>query len=369
MTTAFFFGTLRHVPLLEVVMGASAHDLDISTGQLPDHEVRGVQEGPFPTLVHAPQGTADGIVVENVTEAQRARLDFYEGAFDYALQSHRLSDGRMAEVYFPPAERWTAAGPWDLGDWQAQWGGLSTIAAGEVMGYLGQRAPSEIAQMFPMIRARAVAQMLAKQSKHGAGTLQGTVEVSDRRRSYANFFALDEFSLRHQRFDGTMSPRLERAVFIATDAAIVLPYDPVRDRVMVIEQMRMGPLARGDVMVWQMEPIAGRIDAGETPQEAALRETREEAGLEVSRLEPVAETYASPGNATEFHHIFVGIADLPDEAAGVAGKEDEAEDIRSHVMSFDALMEMVDTLQAANAPLALAALWLARHRTRLRGAA
>ena len=57
-----------------------------------------------------------------------------------------------------------------------------------------------------------------------------------------------------------------RAAFVSGDAVTVLPYDPLRDRVLVVEQFRAGPQARGDAQAWQMEAIAGRIDPGETPE-------------------------------------------------------------------------------------------------------
>ena len=82
----------------------------------------------------------------------------------------------------------------------------------------------------------------------------------------------------------------------------------------------------------------------------------EEAGLELGTLYPVAESYCSPGTSTEFFYIYVGLAELPDNVTGVAGLDSEHEDIRSHLMSFDALMEMCDAQQAANAPLVLTAL-------------
>jgi nudix-type nucleoside diphosphatase (YffH/AdpP family) len=163
-----------------------------------------------------------------------------------------------------------------------------------------------------------------------------------------------------------MTDVLERAVFVATDAALVLPYDPVRDRVMLVEQLRMGPVARGDRAQWQLEPIAGRVDPGESPEDAAHREAQEEAGLTLRKLEKIAEVYASPGDSTEFFYIYLGLADLPDGSTGVNGLEVENEDIRSHLIGFDALMTMVDQLEAANAPLVIAAYWLARHRERLR---
>ncbi len=368
MTNLFFYGTLRHMPLLEVVLGTQASDLDFADAILPDHAIIGAEGGLYPVVLPQSSGQARGVIVRGLTDAQIDRLTYYEGGFDFDLRPMVLADGQGALVYFADPALATG-GPWSLSDWQADWAELSVTAAREVMGYYGKRDAIEVARMFPMIRARATAQLNAAQSKHGAMTTRGTVDIQQRDRVYAKFFALDEIVLRHERFSGGMSDPLLRAVFIATDAAIVLPYDPVRDRVMLVEQIRMGPLARGDRSVWQLEPIAGRIDAGETAEQAAYREAREEADLNLTELLPVAEAYASPGNATEFHYIYVGLADLPDSVTGVSGKEDENEDIRSHILSFETLMQLVDDMQAANTPLLVAALWLARHRDRLRKSA
>jgi nudix-type nucleoside diphosphatase (YffH/AdpP family) len=234
------------------------------------------------------------------------------------------------------------------------------------MGYRGRKTPAEVAAMFPMIRSRAWSRLNAGASRHGEGTLPGRVEVIRRTRSHAGYFALDSYRLRHERFDGGLGEEVRREVFLASDAALVLPYDPVRDRVLVVEQMRMGPLARGDATLWQLEPIAGRLDPGEDPQSAARREALEEAGLALGTLEPVAEAYCSPGNSSEFYFIYIGIADLPDSAAGTGGLDAEDEDIRSHLIGFDQLMEMCGAMKIANAPLVTAAYWLAHHRARLR---
>lgn len=178
---------------------------------------------------------------------------------------------------------------------------------------------------------------------------------------------MDEIELRHETFDGGMSDGMERAVFVSSDAAIVLPYDPVRDRVLLVEQVRLGPIGRDDPVRWQMEPVAGLIDPGETPEQAARREGAEEAGLVFGALEPVGECYASPGAATDFFHLFVGMCDLPDGSAGIGGEEQEGENIRSHLIPFSDLLALADDRRVANAPLALLAFWLARHRARLRG--
>ncbi|QFT60031.1 ADP-ribose pyrophosphatase [Sulfitobacter sp. THAF37] len=366
MRSLFFYGSLRHQPLLEIVLDRSADKLDMASAVLPGYATFAVEGAPFPVARPSAEGAAHGILVRGLTDAEVARLDFYEAGFGYELVEMMLADGQNALVYLSEPDRWTPAGPWSLAEWEAQWAALTCEAAREVMGYFGQRSGAEVAGMFPMIRKRAQSRLNARQSRHGTLTKPGRTVIEQRQRSYAHFFALDDMKVRFEHFDGSMSPVADRAVFIAADAALVLPYDPRRDRVLLVEQMRMGPLARGDRTVWQLEPIAGHIDPGEAPRNAAIREAREEAGLTLQAIEPIAEVYASPGNSTEFYYIFLGIADLPDAAEGIGGLPEEGEDIRAHVLSFDALMDLVDGFGAANAPLGLAAFWLARHRDRLR---
>ncbi|MEP2642349.1 MULTISPECIES: NUDIX domain-containing protein [Roseobacteraceae] len=365
MDAVFFFGTLRHTPLLEVVLGDITH-VQIRRMDLDGHRVERAGDGSFPVISAAAGSVATGILVEGLRAQDIARLEYYEKTFDCRLGQLASRDGPSVQAYLPDAGCGPVGGAWSLEDWERDWAALNVRAAQEVMGYFGQRSPTLVAQMYPMICARAWSQVNARHSRHGAGTSEGTITVAERRRPYANFFALDEFDLTHSRFDGRKSEIATRAVFMAADAALVLPYDPVRDRVMLVEQMRMGPLARGDVTCWQLEPIAGRIDPGETPEQTARREAMEEAGLELGALHTVSEAYASPGTSTEFYYTYVAIADLPDAAAGLGGLEAEQEDIRSHLMSFDALMELCDSQQAANVPLVISAYWLARHRDRLR---
>ncbi len=361
----FLFGTLRHLPLLEALIGDTS-GLDIVPAEMPGFAVLGVAEGPFPMIVTQADAVTTGVLVSGLQPKDIEKLDFYEGAFGYVLKPVSLSDGTEAQAYFPPPSKWTPLGPWDFEAWERDWAQISVMAATEAIGYLGEKSPQDVAAMFEMIRARAASTLNAQTSCHGADTLQGRVDISARRRPYARYFAVDEFDLRHARFDGQMSPEVSRAVFRAPDATLVLPYDPHRDRVLLVEQIRMGPLARGDRSLWQLEAVAGRIDAGENPQTAARREAMEEAGVTLGALHPVGEVYCSPGNSSEFYYLFVGLADLPDASQGVGGLASEDEDIRSHLLSYDDLMQMCDDMAVANAPLLIFALWLARNRARLK---
>lgn len=225
---------------------------------------------------------------------------------------------------------------------------------------LGRRTAEQQRARLGSLRVEAASRLRAR-----TVTDDRQVTVLADHSAHAGFFGLRIVELLHRRFDGSMSPPITREVFVSGDAVTVLPYDPVRDRVLLVEQFRAGPLGRGDGQPWQLEAVAGRIDPGETPEAAARREAVEEAGLQLGRLEPVASYYPSPGAVTEYLYSYVGLCDLADGVAGVFGAAVEAEDIRGHLLSFDAFMALVAEGRVTNAPLLLTALWLQRERVRL----
>lgn len=369
MMTFFFYGTLCHWPLLAVVLGRNPVMRPATLSGFSAHWASGQR---FPILVPDAGMIAQGVVVEDLTAEEIARLDHYEAGFRFVIQEVDLLSGEgpvRAQVYMPEPGRWAAGAPWRLQDWVDRWGAIVTEAARDFMKLYGLRSPHAVLARWNAMMVRADATVRA--APGGPVTRrhrmqQGDVEILGWRQPYAAFFAVEETDLRHRRFDGSMSAPVTRAAFISGDAAVVLPYDPVRDRVLVIEQFRMAPLARGDSQPWVLEPIAGRVDPGETPEQAARREAVEEAGIVLDDLLPVAHYYPSPGAVAEYLFTYVALADLPDDAARLGGLDTEGEDIRAHLLSFDELMALVHSGEAENGPLVLIAWWLMANRDRLR---
>jgi len=371
LAALFFYGTLRDRALLDIVLGPSG--AQVRAGVLPDYRVSWAKEQIFPYIEALPGASAEGLLLSGLTDNDIARLDFYEGGFGYDLRDVQVEGGGRgaARIYFPRPGLWQAGAPFVLADWQETYGPLSRIAAREAMSYFGRFTTQEMAGRMPMIRARAAARLLAQGVPHAirSDTQASAVEVITEESPHAGFFVTKALTLRHPKFDGHLSAPLRREVFVATDAAIVLPYDPVRDRVLLIEQFRMGPFGRGDPYPWMLEPVAGRVDPGETPEQTAHRECSEEAGLTLTALEPIASYYCSPGGVTEYFHTYLGLADLPDDLPRLGGLATEAEDIRLHLMPFERAYALIETGEADNGPLILALMWLARERDRLRAAA
>ena len=183
---------------------------------------------------------------------------------------------------------------------------------------------------------------------------------------YKGFFSVEEHDLSYRKFNNQQSSILTRSALISSDAVIVLPYDPVNDRILLIEQFRSGPYVKGDKNPWVLEPIAGLIDEGETPESAGIREAQEEAHLEIKRLELVARSYPSPGISTEFFHQYIGIVELLDSSDLIAGLSSENEDIRSHIFEYEQFFEMIERGKVKVGPLILLGLWLSKNRNRLR---
>ena len=183
---------------------------------------------------------------------------------------------------------------------------------------------------------------------------------------YKGFFSVEEHDLTYQKFNNEQSNVVTRSTLVSSDAVIVLPYDPINDRILLIEQFRAGPYVKGDENPWVLEPIAGLIDEGETPESAGIREAQEEAHLEIKRLELVARSYPSPGISTEFFHQYIGIVELLDSSNLIAGLSSENEDIRSHVFEYEQFFEIIESGKAKVGPLILLGLWLSKNRNRLR---
>lgn len=145
--------------------------------------------------------------------------------------------------------------------------------------------PAEtLARRLPQIAVVAASEVRAAATQRSRAMLpdpgRDRVEVLSRRQ-HAGYFATDTVTLRHARHAGGMTPPFTREVFSAGDAVVVLPWDRTRDRVMVIDQFRPAMAVRGEALPWMVEAIAGRVDPGETPAGAAIREAMEEARLSI----------------------------------------------------------------------------------------
>lgn len=191
----------------------------------------------------------------------------------------------------------------------------------------------------------------------------GSVEIVERREVYRGFFSLELVKLKHRLFHGGWSRVVARELFVRPPAVAVLPYDPARDKLVLVEQFRIGAVEQPH-SPWLLELVAGIVEPGESFEAVARRESLEEAGLEIEELLPVHRYLASPGGCSEVLQIYVGKVDSRD-VGGVHGLDHETEDIRTHAMDFADVVRGLEDGSIRNAATIIAVQWLELHRTQV----
>ncbi|MDO6445564.1 NUDIX domain-containing protein [Colwellia sp. 1_MG-2023] len=185
------------------------------------------------------------------------------------------------------------------------------------------------------------------------------VELKERVRKYAGFFNLDQYVIQHKLFSGRTSDVIQREIFERGDAVVLIPYDPVLDQVVLIEQFRPGALRAGDTP-WMLEFIAGMFEEGEQPVDVAIREAKEEANLDVEakNVTKVMKYLSSPGGMSEAIYLYLATVDSRN-VGGVYGLEEEGEDILVHVVKRTQALELLSQGKIANAATVIGLQWLA----------
>ena len=162
---------------------------------------------------------------------------------------------------------------------------------------------------------------------------QQDIEILGEQTLYEGFFTLKQIQFKHKLFAGGQSGVVTRELLIKGAASAVIAYDPKEDSVILVEQVRIGAAyhPESNRSPWLLELIAGMVEKGEKPEEVALRESEEEAGIQVKNLMHCLSVWDSPGGTVERIHLFVGEVDSS-QAKGIHGLAEENEDIRVHVV-------------------------------------
>jgi ADP-ribose pyrophosphatase len=189
-------------------------------------------------------------------------------------------------------------------------------------------------------------------------------EVIESKRVYHGFLKVNRYRLRHDLYQGGRCDEIVRERMEELQASSVLLYDPILDRVVLIEQFRIGALGQPG-HPWVVETVGGYLGANESPEEVARREAVEEANCEIRQLEPICTFMVSPGISVDRIHLFCGQVDAT-QAGGVHGLDHEGEDIRVLAMDAEAAIGELYDGRMNSTSVIIALQWLAQNRDTLR---
>ena len=190
------------------------------------------------------------------------------------------------------------------------------------------------------------------------------VRLLEEQTVWSGHFSMRRLTLQHRRFGGDWSAPMAREIFERGDAVGVLPYDPVTDTLVMIEQFRPGAI-RDQYSPWMLELIAGVVEEGESDNEVVHREAMEEAACELAELLPIATVFPSAGACTEQVRLFCGRVNKA-AIGSVHGLQEEGEDILVHSIPRVEALQMVQDDRIPNGHTLIALQWLHIHGDALR---
>ena len=192
------------------------------------------------------------------------------------------------------------------------------------------------------------------------------VEILETSLCHAGHLRVERLLLRCRRFVGDWSAPFQREVLKREPGVGVLLYDPDSDQILMVEQFRVGCLDDRHNGPWALELVAGLVDEGETPEQVAVRESEEEAGIRVDRVLPITTYYNSPGGSAEKLSIFCARFDASKVQTGIYGLDSESENIRSCLVRRTVALDAVMAGRINNAMSIIALQWLQLNLDRVR---
>ncbi|WP_017445138.1 ADP-ribose diphosphatase [Gayadomonas joobiniege] len=206
--------------------------------------------------------------------------------------------------------------------------------------------------------------MPIKKSKLPYSFSQKDLQITAKKELFSRFFKISLITFKHRLFAGGWSQEVQRELFQRGDAVVVLPFDPVADKIIMLEQIRIGCIENAN-HPWSFEFVGGMIEPGESIQAVAERETLEETGMQLQAMIPVQSYLTSCGGTSERIHVFIGRVNA-DEASEICGLPEEHEDIRVHAFDSQMVMQWLDEGLIENASPLIALQWLKLNFVKVR---
>jgi GDP-mannose pyrophosphatase NudK len=156
-----------------------------------------------------------------------------------------------------------------------------------------------------------------------------------------NWYTLKKITFNILKKDGTTEIQ-SREAYDRGNGAVILLYNTGTKNVILTKQFRMPTYINGNTDGMLIEACAGLLD-NDHPEECIKRETEEETGYKISKVEKVFEAYMSPGSVTEILHFFIAEYSSEMKITNGGGLEEEGEDIEVLEIDIEKALGMIDS--------------------------
>jgi len=185
--------------------------------------------------------------------------------------------------------------------------------------------------------------------------MSSNFNVFKKKNLFDGFFKMNEISLKYKKYDGSWSNEIKRELFGGAQVSAVLPFDPIKKKIVLIRQFRPGTISK-NTNNYLNEIVAGIIDPGESPEIAAKRECLEETGYKIKKLTPIQGYFPAPGSSESFYHLFLGEVDSKN-GKKIMGLDNENEDILVESFKVNQVKKMMQEGKFINGLTLIAIQW------------
>jgi len=154
-----------------------------------------------------------------------------------------------------------------------------------------------------------------------------------------NWYTLNKVTYEYQKQNGAWETHAREAYDRGNGAAILL-YNKDKKTVILTKQFRLPTYVNGNESGMMIEACAGLLDKNNA-EDCIKKETEEETGYRISKVEKIFESYMSPGSVTEILHFFIAEYDHEMKVSDGGGLDEEQENIEVMELKFEEAYNMI----------------------------
>ncbi|MCA1918300.1 MAG: NUDIX domain-containing protein [Flavobacterium piscis] len=173
------------------------------------------------------------------------------------------------------------------------------------------------------------------------------IKVTETKLLSDNWYILNKVTFDYQKKDGKVESHI-REVYDRGNGAAILLYNSSKKTVILTRQFRLPTYLNGNKTGMMIEVCAGLLDQ-DNAEQAVIRETEEETGYRLNKVQKVIETYMSPGSVTEILYLFVGEYDETMKVNDGGGLDAEQENIEVLEYTFEEAYNMIESGEITDA--------------------
>jgi nudix-type nucleoside diphosphatase (YffH/AdpP family) len=173
------------------------------------------------------------------------------------------------------------------------------------------------------------------------------IEITETKLLSDNWYILNKVTFNYKKENQPTESHI-REVYDRGNGAGILLYNTTKKTVILTRQFRLPTFLNGNKTGMMIEVCAGLLDK-DNAEQAIIRETEEETGYRLKKVQKVIETYMSPGSVTEILYLFVGEYDETMKVGDGGGLDAEQENIEVLEYTFDEAYAMIESGEITDA--------------------